>query len=240
MSVGEKVSAYAETESLIANAAEAPASISLSITPSTGSSSGPDIAIQSLSGGGVTTGYHTLNVVSNSENGYVVNMSVAPNGTDLKSSDSKNTDTIPSTTATLSNPAALPDNTWGVALPNNKLYANFDASNNATKFAAVPADGANIMSKNSATAAGGDSQNVVFGVNLQDGKYKAGTYSTVVTYMATASLPLSPTVTDIQPSAYAIGDNNSTISITGANLDTVSEVFIDLNKNGTMAKSVLI
>ena len=234
VSVGEKVSAYAETESLIANAAEAPASISLSITSSTGSSSSPDIAIQSPSDGGVTTGYHTLYVVSNSKNGYVVNMSIAQNGTDLKPSDSKNTDTIPSTTATLSNPAALPDNTWGVALPNNKLHANFDASNNATKFAAVPADGANIMSKNSATAADGDSQNVVFGVNLQDGKYKAGTYSTVVTHMATVSLPLSPTVTDIQPSAHAIGDNNSTISITGTNLDTVSELFIDLNKNGTM------
>ena len=67
VSVGEKVSAYAETESLIANAAEAPASISLSITSSTGSSSSPDIAIQSPSDGGVTTGYHTLYVVSNSE-----------------------------------------------------------------------------------------------------------------------------------------------------------------------------
>ena len=111
--------------------------------------------IQSPSDGGIATGYHTLNVVSNSENGYVVNMSVAPNGTDLKSSDIKNTDTIPSTTATLSDPAALPDNTWGIALPGNSTYSNFNSLNSytstssstldSTKYSAVPTANTNIM-----------------------------------------------------------------------------------------------
>ena len=159
-----------------ANLATGPATISLSIASSTDSSGGSNISISSPSGGGIATGYHTLKVITNSDNGYDLSMKSSTADTSLKPSGSSNTNAIPSTTATLSSPSTLSTRTWGIALPDNSTYASFseladytsaDASAlSSTKYAAVPTTGTNIMSKSSATD--DDTQNVVFGVNAKD------------------------------------------------------------------------
>ena len=60
----------------------------------------------------------------------------------------------------------------------------------------------------------------------------AGDYQTGIVYTAIANLPPAPTITTITPNTYTIGSNDpTTITITGTNLASTYEVWIDLDKD---------
>ena len=243
--------------------ATGPATISLSITSSSSSSTGgndPNLSLTIPQGGGIATGRHTIAVTSNSYAGYSVTVEGSGNTTDMSASDfgsgtSSNNELIKSTTATINNPAILSTNTWGIAIPGKQGYSNEstyelgitnpnDESTQTTlakaTFGAVPPKlaGETIMSSSQATGtnhdgSSSDNQNIYYGANVEQ-FFRAGTYSEEVVYTATVKLPSNPTITSVSPNQYELGSNgNSTVTIEGANLASAYRVWIDLNNSNT-------
>lgn len=185
---------------------------------------------------------------------------------DFGSETSSNNELIKSTNATIANPATLNINTWGIAIPNDSPYSPYDKYNsqsiydegitnpndqsiqatlaNAT-FGAVPPKlaGETIMSSSQATGTNydgtaADSQNIYYGANVEE-FFRAGSYSEEVVYTATANLPAAPTNLAITPDSYeADGCSTPDVIITGDNLESTYNVYIDLNGNGQLDTSL--
>ena len=227
------------------------AKISLSITNSTGSSSSssPDITIQSPSGGGIATGYHTLNISSNSGAGYTVNLT--SNTTSNTMTSTTGSDTINATSGTASDPTTLSDGTWGYALPGQKGYNKLEeyaagtsnAKNgeeaqsvlNSTKYTAVPTSSSNAIIT-SDTPSLGNNQVVYYGANIPKSSL-AGTYTTNVKYTASVKLPGAITIDSITPNSYTLNSSEDTkVTVSGANLETAYQAWIDFDGDGAYDK----
>ena len=220
-----------------------------------------DICMQIPDGGGLAVGRHTIAVTTNSYAGYSVTVEGSGNSTAMTAPDfgggtGTNNQLINPTNGTITNPSTLSLNTWGIAIPGKSGYndaATYElgitspndgstqtALANAT-FGAVPAklDGETIMSSSQATGTShdgttADSQNIYYSANVEQ-FFRAGTYSAEVIYTATANLPAAPTNLAITPDSYeADGCSTPDVTITGNNLESTYDVYIDLNGNGQL------
>ena len=235
--------------------ATGPATISLSITSSSSSSTGGDDANLSLSipqGGGIATGRHTVEVSSNSYAGWSISLTSKNGETDLvNNSDSKYTiPTLPST-ATVDKATTLANNTYGVAFPYGdwltKNYYNEEADYLSTDQAVLATTRwTSLASLTKAIGiAGSDAptsdarpgtRNIYYGVMVDSpASFPAGDYSASVVYTATALLPPTPSNLAITPNQYeADGCSTPDVTITGTNLESAYSVYIDLNNNGKL------
>ena len=212
-------------------------------------------------GGGLAVGRHTIAVTSNSYAGYSVTVEGSGNSTAMTAPDfdggtGTNNQLINPTNGTITNPSTLSLNTWGIAIPGKSGYNNAstyelgianpndDSTQTAlanANFGAVPAklDGETIMSSNQPTGtnhdgAASDNQNIYYGANVEQ-FFRAGNYSEEVVYTATANLPAAPTNLAITPDSYeADGCSTPDVTITGDNLESTYNVYIDLNGNGQL------
>lgn len=199
-----------------------------------------DVSLSAIAEGGIVTGGHNLTVSSTSVAGYEVAMESdgALKDDSFAGSESTNNTLIMSTTGgTLTAPAPLTNNSWGVAIVGNSgfddvaVYQSGDQSvlSNA-KFAPIPErsgdnpDGQVIFSGNAATT--GDTQTIYYGVKT-DPYFRAGNYSTTVVYTITAKLPATPTITSVTPDSYQLESGASgQITIEGANLSSAYSVYL--------------
>ena len=206
---------------------------------STGSND-PNISLTIPRGGGIATGGHTVTVQTNASRGY--NVTLLADSSQL-SSDSSDF-TFNSAPGTLASPQPLGDNQWGIAIPGQNGFNN-DVSDyqsadsqilQTTKWAAVPTSGyvndRIIMKSSSDTSDTGDSQVVMYGANCV-GFVLAGSYSTNVTYTATAFTQWAPDLRRFMngnDTAYA-GKTDQFI-LRGSNLSNIQSLWIDYNDNG--------
>lgn len=117
----------------------------------------------------------------------------------------------------------------------------------STEYAAVPSESSGaawqILPNNEASVDGyqdKDRMEVYYGVRVSDSTI-AGEYVGEVVYTATMN-PVAPAVlSSVSPSSYQIGsDDSSKIQLTGENLLTAYQVFIDFNGNGQLDESIAI
>lgn len=199
-----------------------------------------DVGLSAIAEGGIVAGGHNLTVSSTSVAGYEVAMESdgALKDDSFAGSESTNNTLIMSTTGgTLTAPAPLTNNSWGVAIVGNSgfddvaVYQSTDQSvlSNA-KFAPIPGrsgdnpDGQVIFSGNAATT--GDTRTIYYGVKT-DPYFRAGNYSTTVVYTITAELPDTPTITSVTPDSYQLESGASgQIAIEGANLSSAYSVYL--------------
>ena len=215
-------------------------SISLSFTNLSTGSNDPNISLMIPRGGGIATGGHTVTVQTNASRGY--NVTLLADSSQLSSDASDFA--FDSASGTIASPQSLGDNQWGIAILGQNGFNN-DVSDyqsvdsqvlQATKWAAVPTSGyvndRIIMKSSSATSDAGDSQVVMYGANCV-GFVLAGSYSTNVTYTATAFMQAAPSL------GYFDTGNDTTYAgktdqfiLHGSNLNNIQSLWIDYNDNG--------
>ena len=210
-----------------------------------GMSDPDDVSLSAIAEGGIVTGGHNLTVSSTSVAGYEVVMESdgALKDDSFAGSESTNNTLIMSTTGgTLTAPAPLTNNSWGVAIVGNSgfddvaVYQSTDQSVlSKAKFAPIPGrsgdnpNGQVIFSGNAATT--GDTRAIYYGVKT-DPYFRAGNYSTTVVYTITAELPDTPTITSVTPDSYQLESGASgQIAIEGTNLSSAYSVYL-ANTNG--------
>lgn len=199
-----------------------------------------DVSLSAIAEGGIVTGGHNLTVSSTSVAGYKVAMEsdgALKDDSFAGSESTNNTLIMPTTGGTLTAPAPLTNNSWGVAIVGNSgfddvaVYQSTDQSvlSNA-KFAPIPGrsgdnpDGQVIFSGNAATT--GDTRTIYYGVKT-DPYFRAGNYSTTVVYTITAELPDTPTITSVTPDSYQLESGASgQITIEGTNLSSAYSVYL--------------
>ena len=199
-----------------------------------------DVGLSAIAEGGIVTGGHNLTVSSTSVAGYKVAMESdgALKDDSFAVSESTNNTLIMSTTGgTLTAPAPLTNNSWGVAIVGNSgfddvaVYQSTDQSVlSKAKFAPIPGrsgdnpDGQVIFSGNAATT--GDTRTIYYGVKT-DPYFRAGNYSTTVVYTITAELPDTPTITSVTPDSYQLESGaGGQITIEGTNLSSAYSVYL--------------
>ena len=199
-----------------------------------------DVSLSAITEGGIVTGGHNLTVSSTSVAGYEVAMESdgALKDDSFAGSESTNNTLIMSTTGgTLTAPAPLTNNSWGVAIVGNSgfddvaVYQSTDQSVlSKAKFAPIPGrsgdnpNGQVILSGNAATT--GDTRTIYYGVKT-DPYFRAGNYSTTVVYTITAELPDTPTITSVTPDSYQLESGASgQITIEGTNLSSAYSVYL--------------
>ena len=204
-----------------------------------------DVGLSAIAEGGIVTGGHNLTVSSTSVAGYKVAMEsdgALKDDSFAGSESTNNTLIMPTTGGTLTAPASLTNNSWGVAIVGNSgfddvaVYQSTDQSVlSKAKFAPIPGrsgdnpDGQVIFSGNAATT--GDTRAIYYGVKT-DPYFRAGNYSTTVTYTVTAVLPDEPSILSVAPNSYELDSGASgQITINGTNLLSAYSVYIT-NTNG--------
>lgn len=120
----------------------------------------------------------------------------------------------------------LPANTWGI-FKTKEMYARVPSKNEAPLVLASSTD---------ALSTSGESTDVTYAVNLNDTSLPAGIYTTEVQYTVTANIPPAPTVESLSPNTETIG-SQQTITANGTSMDSVTDVWFDLNKDGVMQDS---
>ncbi|MDR1300208.1 MAG: IPT/TIG domain-containing protein, partial [Candidatus Nomurabacteria bacterium] len=146
------------------------------------------------------------------------------------------TNIIASSTGTVAAPSILSPGQWGVSVAT--IFSS-DPSTDPVWFA-VPSNIAHVTINDSAnpTSDTGDSQTLTIGAKT-DYALPASTTSidnytgsVVITVTANAyTPPAAPTITSITPTIGTTTENKA-ITITGTNLDTAYQVFIDLDSDG--------
>ncbi len=199
-----------------------------------------DVSLSAIAEGGIVTGGHNLTVSSTSVAGYKVAMESdgALKDDSFAGRESTSNTLIMSTTGgTLTAPAPLTNNSWGVAIVGNSsfddvaVYQSTDQSVlSKAKFAPIPGrsgdnpDGQVIFSGNAATT--GDTRTIYYGVKT-DPYFRAGNYSATVVYTITAELPDTPTITSVTPDSYQLESGASgQITIEGTNLSSAYSVYL--------------
>ena len=151
----------------------------------------------------------------------------------------------------------LSNNTWGIAMPYGAYSDGFSpvtTDNNPYKADPTTSEGQQTlsttlwaspkhMSDKHVTLAARDgyspstvhpeTRTIYYGVRVDNpSTTPAGDYQAGIVYTAIANLPPAPTITTITPNTYTIGSNDpTTITITGTNLASTYEVWIDLDKD---------
>ena len=247
------------------NANTNPNLISISIHSATDScdtqpTSGANLCLQTPPAGGIAVGRHTITIQTGSSvAGYTVMLRGSGSNADLVpddfgSSTSSNNNLIQpvggnSNPVPLSNPTTLSTNEWGVAIPGNNGYdaeSSYQSSDQATllttKYAAVPSkgtdDASSIIIDHSSSPANqttGDSRNIYYGVRTSP-SIQADTYSTEVTYTATAILPPAPELTSISTDTFYLrSGNDGTVTIKGDNrISSITNLYVDMNGNNKL------
>lgn len=125
------------------------------------STSGSVLVDVSVSGNGANVGSDSINVVSTCPLGYTVSISGPSDNTLYLNGDSTSPKTIPASTGTLAAPASILGNnlgTWGYTTEANAtINSNFIGLTNTA---------AQLVTKASASATGGDNINVFYGVSV--------------------------------------------------------------------------
>jgi hypothetical protein len=146
---------------------------------------------------------------------------------------SSQTHKINPASGTIATPSTLNTNQWGATTATT--FTNSDQGDDSVWFAipnnlASPTD-STIATSTSPTPTTGTSTAVTFGTKV-DYSIPAGTYQTTVVFTTVANAyTTTPTITNITPNS-GLTTANTPITITGTNLDTAYQVFIDLNGNG--------
>ena len=213
-----------------------------------GTATNGNITITTTKGtAGIYTGSHTLHVSSTSTYGYNITLSNTTNSNSLTNSTNTNNNaaSIASITgSTDSKGVALTDNTWGYTLTNpvndtNKATAIWHAipigpkdSDNATT-----ATIANLT-KGDDGATGNKDYTVTYGAKLvadaKEGSYK--TADNALQYTITANLPATPTIATVAPATPKKSNTagaTTDLTITGTNLDTAYDVYLQLPSDTT-------
>ena len=146
--------------------------------------------------------------------------------------------TIPTVTASTTNngndPVKLTANTWGYNFTTGNKTGVTD--NTAATWLPIPATAKSIKTTTIDSPAAGDSYYLTYGVNVpkvDNTMIKTGSYTTTITYTATAKIP-APTITKLTPNTAQLAttaDSTTKLTITGTNLSTATKAWIDLDKD---------
>ena len=212
--------------STLANIDPASISISISSYPSSSSTGGNDASL-SLSipqGGGIATGRHTVTVSTGSSViGYELQLSSNSDETGLVNSE--DTNAIPTTTGTITNPSQLADKTYGYTLTDLSNGGTYNDSSNKTYSDNSAVDtniwlGLQPKSSPDTIATVDDTDNILtigqpnetthniyYGVNIQNPVgTRAGNYTADVVYTVVAELTPMPEISSVSPSRYVVND----------------------------------
>ena len=256
----------------------APVCIALSIKSSSSATGDSSLTMAIPEQGGIVTGSHTIDITTNSYNGWSLYMEVTDPGNQSSTGDAntnkdanlinttqQSSTTNPYTIASLPEEAmpyrgdttTLSNNTWGIAMPYGAYSDGFSpvtTDNNPYKADPTTSEGQQTLSTTlwaspkymsdkhvilaardgySPSTVHPETRTIYYGVRVDNpSATPAGDYQASIVYTAIANLPPSPTITTITPNTYTIGSNDSTtITITGTNLASTYEVWIDLDKD---------
>lgn len=155
---------------------------SISIT----SSGTVNVSVTPVSGGSQSSASDTISVSTNNASGYELTMEDDDADTDLVNGGN----TIDAHTGTHGTPTVLANNSWGYAVPGGNFDVSYSALNNVTSsgslWAGMPASGAPVTLKTTATTASGDTTTVWYSVKADTTKPN-GTYTDTVSYTATTN-----------------------------------------------------
>ena len=211
-----------------------------------------------VSTGSSVIGYE-LQLSSNSDETGLVNNNAGDNEGSTSSEGSSNSNpTIPTTTGAITNPSTLADKTYGYTLSNidssnggnsnlvnTNIWLGLQPKDNPDTVATVN-DTDNILTIGQPNEV---THNIYYGVNVQNPvELRAGNYSREVVYTAIAELMPEPEVTDLVLNSsyipYYTGMNDypapadtaygTTSILTGTNLSSITNAWIDMNDNGVM------
>ena len=156
-------------------------------------------------------GSHTLNIVTNSVDGYTVAINTKTSETALTSETTS--DRIEAIGGTVAAPVALTADTWGYALADGTTEPTTSSS-----FIGVT-DTATTFYTSTTSNEDGDPLEVYFAANVSD-EVEAGTYSNTVVYTVSASTDVTtipaPTIESVTPNFGAI-EGGDEITIVGTN-----------------------
>ena len=201
--------------STLANIDPASISISISSYPSSSSTGGnnPNLFLSIPQGGGIATGRHTVTVSTGSSIiGYELQLSSNSDETGLVNSE--DTNAIPTTTGTITNPSQLADKTYGYTLSNidssnggnsnlvnTNIWLGLQPKDNPDTIATVD-DTDNILTIGQPNET---THNIYYGVNIQNPVgTRAGDYTRQVVYTVVGELMPEPVVSSVSPSRYTI------------------------------------
>lgn len=149
-----------------------------------------NMPISAVSGGRVSIDSDTVNVTTNSTEGYTLTMA---NSSTTESGLVSGVDTIAAHSATPASPTALALNTWGFRIDGFLGFGSgptttiTDQASSSHSFASVPLSGVPLQIRNNTTgAASGEDTTVWYGVRA-DNTIPSGAYSATITYTATVN-----------------------------------------------------
>jgi len=189
-----------------------------------------------LPGGSIVSNSMTVNVKTNSIEGY--SLSLYTSSTGGKMAHTSGSYFINPTIGTIASPAVLSLNSWGFAIPKTQanstglISTGFDSTysiennvvsaSSTSKWAAVPTSDTTIKKTTVPNNTTGDNTIVFYGVKA-DYAIAPGTYEATVTYTAVVNDVPPPTITSVSPSSGPT-TGGTIINITGTNFINQSSV----------------
>ena len=149
-------------------------------------SSTVNVSVTPVSGGSQSSASDTVTVATNNASGYALTMEDSDSDTDLVNGGN----TISAHAGTYGTPTVLANNSWGYAVPGGNFDVSYSALNNVTSsgslWAGMPASGAPVTLKTTASTSSGDVTTVWYSVKA-DTTNPNGTYTDTVSYTATTN-----------------------------------------------------